>query len=58
MPVLKIKKNGVWEELGGAGPANGGDADTLGGILAKDYATKDDLNVKSQVQIITWEADD
>lgn len=69
MPILKIKNNGVWEELGG-GDADTLDglhaadlenevyaaeesvdtsaevinADTLGGILAKDYATKDDLN--------------
>ena len=44
MPVLKVKKNGVWEELGGTAKLDGGNADTLDGYHADQFATKADLN--------------
>ena len=59
MPVLKVKKNGVWEHIGGISghthetseivdfpsslPANGGNADTLDGKHADDFATVEDV---------------
>ena len=42
MPVLKVKKNGVWEEIMGgsdSGSLNGGNADTLDGYHATHFAT-------------------
>ena len=55
MPVLKIKNNGVWEQVGGIPdhthvvdditdfptslPANGGNADTVDGKHASDFAS-------------------
>ena len=60
MPVLKVKKNGVWQEIAGVSghthtidditnfpsglPANGGNADTLDGKHASEFATKDDVS--------------
>lgn len=74
MPVLKVKQNGVWEDVAGVSghthktsditdfpsslPANGGNADTLDGKHADEFAAASDVAQKSQVQIITWEADD
>jgi len=59
MPIVKINKNGVWEEVAGISghthikdeivgfptslPANGGDADTLDGIHASDFVFVDDF---------------
>ena len=43
MPVLKIKNNGVWEELGGTSPADGGNADTLDGKHSSAFASATDL---------------
>lgn len=37
MPVLKVYKDGVWEELGGTSPMDGGNADTLGGMPASYF---------------------
>lgn len=39
MPVLKIKKNGVWEKLGGSTKLDGGNADTLDNKHASDFLT-------------------
>ena len=39
MPVLKVKKNGIWEELGGTSQLDGGNADTLDGKHASEFAT-------------------
>lgn len=94
MPVLKTYKNGAWVEVDGVSghthtkeeitnfpsslPANGGNADTLDGKHANEFALASDVadlqnkvgntsvseqimaavSQKSQVQIITWEADD
>lgn len=74
MPVLKVYKNGVWEEVAGMSehthskdditnfptslPADGGNADTLDGKHADEFALSSAVSQKSQVQIITWEADD
>ena len=50
MPVLKVKKNGVWEELGGTSPADGGNADTLDGKHASEFANATDVvDLKSKV---------
>lgn len=38
MPVLKVKKNGIWEEIIGS---SGGNADTLDGNHASDFVFKD-----------------
>lgn len=41
MPVLKVKKDGIWEDVVGAlnsDQLNGGDADTLDGKHANDFA--------------------
>lgn len=43
MPVLKVKKNGVWEEVGSSSPTDGGNADTLDGKHAEDFASATDL---------------
>lgn len=59
MPVLKIKNNGVWEDVAGASghtheiddivnfpsslPADGGDADTLDGKHAEDFASSEEF---------------
>ena len=43
MPVLKVKKNGVWEELGGTSPMDGGNADTLDGKHASEFALSSDV---------------
>lgn len=44
MPVLKVKKDGVWEDLGGTSPINGGNADTLDGQHASYFATASDVD--------------
>jgi hypothetical protein len=43
MPVLKVYKNGNWEELGGTSPMNGGNADTLDGRHASEFALLSDI---------------
>lgn len=59
MPVLKVKKNGLWEWVDGVSghthtksditdfptklPANGGNADTVDGKHASDFAAASDL---------------
>lgn len=59
MPVLKVKNNGIWEDVAGASghthktsditdfpsslPADGGNADTLDGFHASDFATIADV---------------
>lgn len=45
MPVLKIKTDKGWEEIAGGfnGPINGGDADTLDGKHASDFAQASDV---------------
>lgn len=43
MPVLKVKKNGIWEEIGGTSPADGGNANTLDGKLASYFAAASDV---------------
>lgn len=50
MPVLKVKKDGVWEELGGTSPADGGNADTLDGKHASEFASATDVaNLQTKV---------
>ena len=66
MPVLKVRKNGVWEDVAGASghtheinditdfpsslPANGGNADTLDGKHADEFASYSDVEtLKTQV---------
>ena len=44
MPVLKVKKDGIWEKLGGTSPADGGNADMLDGRHADYFATVSDVN--------------
>lgn len=44
MPVLKVYKNGSWEELGGTSPMDGGNADTLDGKHASEFASVDAVN--------------
>lgn len=49
MPVLKVKNNGVWEEIsngsgGSGGSVNGGNADTLDGKHASYFAPASDVN--------------
>ena len=52
MPVLKVKQNGAWEDIMGGnsgGQTNGGDADTLDGKHANEFAFASDveaLNIK------------
>ena len=41
MPVLKVYKNGNWEELGGTSPMDGGNADTVDGKHASEFASID-----------------
>ena len=46
MPVLKVKNNGVWEDVAGgaaAGPVDGGNADTLDGKHADEFASASDI---------------
>lgn len=43
MPVLKVKKNGIWQELSGSSPADGGDADTLDGKHADEFASASEV---------------
>lgn len=50
MPVLKVKTDNGWEELGGTSPMDGGNADTLDGkhassFLNLDYITDDEYIV-------------
>ena len=50
MPVLKVKKDGIWEKLGGTSPADGGNADMLDGRHASYFATASDVSdLKSKV---------
>ena len=44
MPVLKIKKDGVWEEVGGSSSMGGGNADTLDGKHADEFALYEDVD--------------
>lgn len=44
MPVLKVYKDGIWEELGGTSPMNGGNADTLDGKHAYEFASASDIS--------------
>ena len=44
MPVLKIKKDGVWEEVRGSSPIDGGNADTLDGRHADEFALYEDVD--------------
>ena len=43
MPVLKIKKDGVWEEVGGSSSMGGGNADTLDGKHADEFVSNDNV---------------
>lgn len=43
MPVLKIKTDNGWAELGGTSPADGGNADTLDGKHALEFALSSDV---------------
>ena len=46
MPVLKVKKNGVWEDIMGGGSSasmNGGNADTLDGKHADEFVSAEDI---------------
>lgn len=52
MPVLRIKKNGVWEDImgGSSSGVGGGDADTLDGKHASEFAAASDVeNLKSKI---------
>lgn len=50
MPVLKVKKDGVWEKLGGTSPADGGNASTLDGKYASEFAAASDvIDLQSKV---------
>jgi hypothetical protein len=42
MPVLKVKKSGVWEELGGTAPTDGENAGTLDGHHASEFTSVTD----------------
>lgn len=44
MPVLKVKQNGEWKELGGTSPMEGGNADTLDGKHASEFASAANVN--------------
>ena len=44
MPVLKVKKDGIWEELSGTSSIDNGNADTLDGKHASYFATASDMN--------------
>ena len=43
MPVIKVKKDGEWKKLGGTSPADGGNAHTLDGKHASDFASAIDF---------------
>lgn len=46
MPVLKVKKDGIWENVAGGSsnqPVNGGNADTLDGKHASEFALATDV---------------
>ena len=45
MPVLKVKNNGIWENVAGASNSSmsGGDADTLDGKHAEEFASASDV---------------
>ena len=45
MPVLKVKKDGIWESLNGT---ISGDADTLDGMHASDFATREDIETVNE----------
>lgn len=50
MPVLKVYKDGVWEELGGTTQLDGGNADTLDGYHASDFASAENLlSLRSEI---------
>ena len=74
MPVFKIKKNGVWEEISGISehthtkkditdfpislPADGGNADTLGGKSADEFAIAADIEeLRELIENISVEVD-
>ena len=48
MPVLKVYKDGIWEELGGTSPMDGGNADTLGGMPASYFLDAVDAHVNDK----------
>jgi len=48
MAVLKVKRNGVWEKLGGVSKLDGGNADTLDGKHASDFANKNEFDLLSE----------
>lgn len=67
MPVLKVKKNGIWEDVAGVSghthsttdivdfptsiPANGGNADTLDNYHADDFVLSSHFNTAVSTQI-------
>lgn len=44
MAVIKVKKDGVWEEIGTTSQFVGTDADTVDGKHASDFATSTNFN--------------
>lgn len=56
MPVLKVYKNGVWEELGGTSPMDGGNADTLDGKHASDFATPTSVSEQIENALANFES--
>ena len=58
MPVLKVKKNGIWEEVSGGSSVEVDTTLSVGGQAADAKAVGDILAQKSQVQINVWEVDD
>lgn len=63
MPVLKVKKNGVWENIMGGGVSsgsmNGGNADTLDGYHANDFALHENVvSVFDEISVIIDEIHD
>ena len=56
MPVLKVKKNGVWEELGGTTQLDGGNADTLDGKHASEFATPDTVDQQINNALANFES--
>lgn len=59
MPVLKVKKNGIWEELGGTSPMDGGNADTLDGKHASEFANATDVsNLQININDLQSETDE
>ena len=62
MPVLKIKKDGIWEEISGSTTSGSSTVDldvtlTENGKAADAKAVGEAVAQKSQVQIVIWEED-